>query len=96
MIHSHEQFESTLDEATRLLDAAPAEGTPDHERLLRLMQEIAAYRPAVLVQAPREVPETERLSRRLDAFESRLAPHLGPHWHAMIGGDLRPTGDAGD
>jgi hypothetical protein len=68
-----------------------AEGTPGHEKLMSLMREIAAYRPAVLVEAPKAVPETERLARRLDAFEASLAPHYAPHWHAMIGGDLRLT-----
>jgi hypothetical protein len=32
----------------------------------------------------------------LDAFEARLTPHFGPHWLAMIGGDLRPAGKASD
>jgi hypothetical protein len=96
MIHSHEQFELKLDEATRLLDTPPLEGTPGHEKLLGLMHEIAAYRPAVLVDAPKAVSETDRLAQRLDAFEARLTPHFGPHWHAMIGGDLRPAGKASD
>jgi hypothetical protein len=91
MIRSHTQFELKLDEATRLLDIPLVEGTPGHEKLMSLMREIAAYRPAVLVEAPKAVPETERLARRLDAFEASLAPHYAPHWHAMIGGDLRLT-----
>ena len=91
MIRSHAQFEFKLDEATRLLDAPPAEGTPEHEHLLDLMREIAAYRPTVRVASPKAVPEAERLARRLDAFEARLTPPFGPHWHAMLGGDLRPA-----
>ncbi len=91
MIRDHAQFELKLDEATRLLDNPPAEGTPGHEKLLSLMREIAAYRPAVLVDEPKAIPETERLTQRLNAFAASLAPHYGSHWHAMIGGDLRPT-----
>ena len=93
MIRSHAQFELKLEEATRLLDEPPQEGTPAHAQLLDLMREIAAYRPAVLVDAPKAVPETDRLARRLDAFEARLPPPFGPHWHTMIGGDLRPVSD---
>lgn len=77
----------------------PAEGTPSYERLLRLMREIAPYRPAVLVQLHdrrKTCPKHSACLRRLEAFEARLAPHLGPHWHAMIGGDLRPAGKAAD
>ncbi|MEP7209711.1 MAG: hypothetical protein ABI740_02645 [Alphaproteobacteria bacterium] len=91
MIRSHAQFEFKLDEATRLLDEPPADGTPEHEKLLDLMREIAAYRPAVQVEAPKATSETDRLSRQLDAFEARLAPPFAPHWHAMLGGDLRPA-----
>ena len=96
MIRSHAQFEFKLDEATRLLDEPPQEGAPEHEHLLDLMQQIAAYRPSVLVDAPKAVPETDRLARRLDAFEARLTPPFGPHWHKMIGGDLRPVSDPTD
>jgi hypothetical protein len=88
MIRSHEDFDTTLEEATRLLSAAPADGTPEHARLLSLMRDIAAYRPAVVLDAAEPESEAERLSKRLDTFESRLPPHFSSHWHSMIGGDL--------
>ncbi len=96
MIHSRELFESAIDEATRLLDALPAEGTPSYQRLMDLMREIAAYRPEVLIQSPADRPETKRLTHRLNAFEARVTPHFGPHWHAMVGGDLKSDGEAAD
>ena len=92
MIRDHEQFESTLDEATQLLAAQPQEGSSEHERLMGLMKAIAAYRPVVLSSA-RDVSDAGRLSQRLDAFEAQLPPHFSTHWSAMVGGDLR--GDAG-
>jgi antitoxin component HigA of HigAB toxin-antitoxin module len=97
MILNHDQFDAALDEASRILDAPPAEGTPTYLRLVGLMQDIAAYRPAILVGSPKIAPdEAERLSKRLDAFEDQLNPHFGPHWHSMIGGDLSPGGKAVD
>lgn len=93
MIHSHETFEAALEEATGLLATAPPEGTPGHKRLLELMRDIAAYRPAVVVNKPETTSEIERLSKRLDKFESSLAPHLASHWHSMIGGDLSGRDD---
>jgi hypothetical protein len=97
MILNHEQFETALDEASRILEAPPAEGTPSYNRLLALMHDIAAYCPAIQVSSPKFEPsEAERLSKRLDAFEAQIRPHFGPHWHAMIGGDLRPGGNATD
>lgn len=92
MINNHENLEAALEEATGLLAIAPPEGTPGHERLLALMRDIAAYRPAVIVGKHEATSETERLSKRLDGFESRLAPHFTSHWHSMIGGDLSVRG----
>lgn len=89
MIRSHEDFERALAEGLQLLDAAPPDGTPAHARLLALMKDIAAYRPTIQVNAQKAIPEAERLSQRLDAFETRLAPHFTTHWHSMIGGDFR-------
>jgi hypothetical protein len=91
MIIDHDQFEAALDEASGILETPPTEGTPAHERLFELMRDIAAYRPAILGNAPKASPsEAERLSKRLDAFGAQLKPHFGPHWHSMLGGDLNP------
>ena len=88
MIQSHEAFEAILEEATRLLEAHPAEGSTSYERLISLMRAIAAYRPATVADERKIASESERLSLRLDKFESTLPPHLSTHWHSMIGGDL--------
>jgi antitoxin component HigA of HigAB toxin-antitoxin module len=88
MIRTPEQFQAALEEGTRLLNASPPEGTPDHQRLLTLMQDIAAYRPAVRWAPADENPAAERLSRQLGAFEKRLVPPLASHWRSMIGGDV--------
>jgi hypothetical protein len=96
MILNHAQFEAALDEATHLLNAPPPDGTPGHKRLLALLQDIAAYRPAVIVNARKDLPEAERLSRHLEAFEARLAPHFESHWHSMLGGDLSGHVDGGE
>lgn len=93
MIGSHDEFEATLEEASRLLELSPRDGTPEHERLLRLMQEIASYRPTVDPALAKENSESARLSRRLDEFEARLKPHFTPHWHAMLGGDVSANRD---
>lgn len=90
MIRTHEQFEAALEEGARLLDAAPPEGTPDHRRLLALMQDIAAYRPAMRPTPPDKDPTAERLNARLRAFETQLAPELTPHWYSLIGADVSP------
>ena len=86
MIHNHEGFETALEEGTDLLAKHPADGTPDHKRLLALMRDIAAYRPVFTVKDHEPASETERLSQRLDKFQSSLPPHFSTHWHAMIGG----------
>ena len=88
MIRSHEDFGVALEEATRLLDAPPAEGTPAHARVLGLMRDIAAYRPSVIPDIAKAETESEQLAKRLDEFESRLAPPFSSHWHSMIGGDF--------
>ncbi|MBU1375936.1 MAG: hypothetical protein KKE02_15695 [Alphaproteobacteria bacterium] len=87
MIRTHEQFEAALEQGMHLLNAAPPEGTPDHTRLLALMQDIAAYRPAVRL-APEENPAATRLSQQLHTFEERLTPPMTSHWQSMIGGDF--------
>jgi hypothetical protein len=79
------------------LDVPPAEGTPTYLRLVARIQDIAAYRAAILAGSPKIAPsECERLSKRCDAFENQLNPHSGPLWHSMIGGDLSPGGKAVD
>lgn len=93
MIRSHDEFEAALEEAARLLDASPADGAADHDRLLSLMREIARYRPTIQFAPAEETSGSERLSRRLDDFESRLTPSFTSHWQAMVGGDLFPGGD---
>jgi len=89
MIQSHEDFEIALEEAAGLLADHPAEGTPSQERLLSLMRDIAAYRPAIIVKEDEPASESERLSQRLAEFQKSLPRHLSTHWHSMIGGDLR-------
>ena len=89
MIQSPEQFDAALEAATRQLDAPPPDGSPAHDRLMDLLQAIAAYRPRIRTPEPEADPaaqaERDRLARRLDDFEAQVTPHYGPHWAAMVG-----------
>lgn len=91
MIDTSRQFEAALDEAAALLGPLQSRGTRAHEALLAKLRDIAAYRATVLNPASAFEPaQRARLEERLEAFEAQVVPHYGPHWHAMIGGDLRP------
>ncbi len=89
MIRDHAQFEAALDEATGLLAGPHSDGSPAHEHMLSLMQDIAAYRPSVTLKAA-EDEEAGRLSSRLNAFQASLPHPFNRHWESMIGGDLSP------
>ena len=90
MIIGEAGFEAALKEAGRLLDQHPAEGGPEHARLMVLLKDIADYRPNIFIPAEDEVAaERARLAKHLDAFETRVTPRYGPHWASLLGGDLR-------
>ena len=90
MITGEAEFEAALQEADSLLHTAPAEGTPEHERLMALLKDIAAWRPNLGHPAePAIAAERARLSKHLDAFEARVTPHYGPHWQSLLGGNFR-------
>jgi hypothetical protein len=92
MIDDDPQFEAALNEAGGFLRQPPAQGSPEHRRLMALLQDIAVYRPRLMAPASGLVSEQRaRLVRHLDEFEARVTPHYGPHWSALIGGDLRGT-----
>ncbi|WP_296600776.1 hypothetical protein [Phenylobacterium sp.] len=91
MIQTHEQFEAALDAATHVLEDPPEPATPAHERLMALLKDIAAYRPQI--QAPAEADddgERARLAKRLEEFESKVAPRYEHEWRPMLGDDIWP------
>ena len=90
MITGEAEFEAALQEADRLLDQRPAEGTPEHARLLDLLKDLARWRPNVFTPAePAIAAERTRLAKHLDAFEAKVKPHYGPHWESLLGGNFR-------
>ena len=90
MITGEAEFEAALQEADALLDRRPAEGGPEHARLLDLLKDLARWRPNVFIPAePAIAAERTRLAKRLDAFEARVKPHYGPHWESLLGGNFR-------
>lgn len=76
MIQSPEQIDAALEAATRQLDAPPPDGSPAHDRLMGLLQAIAAYRPRIRTPEPdadaAARAERNRLARRLDDFEAQV------------------------
>ena len=96
MIKDDTQFEAALDAATRRLARPPADGSPEHDRFINLLRDIAAWRPTVQAGVTGGVDDKRaRLASKLDAFETQIAPHYGPHWRSMIGGDVRPDSPRG-
>jgi hypothetical protein len=90
MITGEAEFEAALKEADALLDPPPAEGTPEHARLLALLKDLAAWRPNVFYAAePAIAAERARLAKRLDAFEARMKPRYGTHWDTFLGYNFR-------
>jgi hypothetical protein len=89
MIQDHQQFEAALTQAERHLDAPPNESSLEHAHFMTLLKDLAAYRPTVLdATSGGQDSDLDRLGARLKAFEARVIPHYGPHWHSLIGGDF--------
>jgi hypothetical protein len=90
MITGEAEFEAALHEADGLLHPRPAEGTPEHARLMELLKDLARWRPNLAAPAePSIAAERARLAKHLDAFEARMTPHYGPHWQTLLGGNFR-------
>lgn len=86
MVWSEAEFEAALKEADALLEVPPANGTPEHDRLLALMNDLASYRHNLFKPAePPLTKERARLAAHLKDFEARVTPHYGPHWQALTG-----------
>lgn len=90
MITGEAEFDAALQEAEGLLHPLPAEGTPEHARLMELLTDLARWRPNLTTPAEPEIAaERARLAKHLDAFEARMTPHYGPHWQSLLGGNFR-------
>jgi hypothetical protein len=90
VVWNEAEFDAVLREADALLDTPPTEGTPEYERLITLLGDIASYRPNIFKPAEPPVDaERARLAKHLESFEARVKPHYGPHWSSLIGGDFR-------
>jgi hypothetical protein len=90
MITGEAEFETALREADGLLHTPPAEGTPEHARLMELLKDLAGWKPNLTHAAePAIAAERARLAKHLDAFEARVTPHYGPHWQSLLGGNFR-------
>jgi hypothetical protein len=82
MIADEQHFEVALREAGSLLATPPAEDSPEHERLVGLLHDIACFRPTIMATCDQQ---SARLVRHLKDFETRITPQYGPHWHGLVG-----------
>jgi hypothetical protein len=85
MIHTDEQFQDALEQATVQMARPPADGSVGHQRLMGLLKQIAGYRPTIL-EAAKDPSSDDRshLAADLKAFEATMPHHYSDHWHTLV------------